>query len=303
MLKEIQDFTFQAQKNIVPWLSKHNTIWSFASKIRLSYAELTGTFHILPSFLIIGAKKSGTTSLYLNLVKHPEVVPSFTKEINYFNKYYYKSLNWYRSNFPLKLYQRWNNSVHNKQLISGEATPTYIYHPHVPKRVKQVNPNMKIIAVLRNPIERAFSHYQMEVRHGNESLSFEDATRQEEKRISGEFNKMYLNENYYSQQYEIFSYISSGIYVEQLERWFNYFPKEQILIINNDDFKYNLEATFNQVFSFLNLSKFNISNYKEWEKGSYKDKIASATRVRLQDFYKPYNEKLYSMIKMNFNWK
>lgn len=302
MLSPIQGITFQTRKHFAPWFNRHARFWSIARSIYTGYTELAGPLHLLPNFLIIGAKKCGTTSLYLNLVKHPNVAPSSTKEIDYFNKYFEKGENWYRCCFPFKFYKFIAKDVLKKDLISGEATPTYIYHPLAPKRVKDLVQNMKLIVILRNPVERAFSHYSMEVRHGNENLTFEDAIEQEEKRLEGEFEKMQNDENYFSKKYEIYSYLSCGIYVNQLERWLKYFSRNQILVINSDDFKVNLNSTFNKVFEFLNLSKWEIKDYKEWEKSVYTEKINPDTRKKLVEYFKPYNEKLNNLLGTNFNW-
>jgi len=131
---------------------------------------------MLPDFIIIGVQRGGTTSLYKYMTKHPKIIPALKKEIHFFDNKFGKGLSWYESQFMQNpffcLLKRKRKS---EDTITGEASPYYIYHPHVPKRISKILPNVKLIAILRNPIERAFSHYNHEVRLGAEKLSFEDA--------------------------------------------------------------------------------------------------------------------------------
>jgi|SRR5690242_3518862 len=120
---------------------------------------------ILPHFLIIGAQRCGTTSLFEYLARHPDVAPPSAKELHFFDSEYHKGDAWYRERFP---------SLRNG-FITGEATPYYIFHPHTPTRVRDWNSKVKLIVLLRNPVDRAYSHYHHEVRLGTESLDFETA--------------------------------------------------------------------------------------------------------------------------------
>ena len=112
-----------------------------------------------------------------------------------------------------------------KKFLTGEATPTYLHHPLTAKRISELLPNIKLIILLRNPIDRAYSHYQMEKRLGYEELTFEEAINFETSRLEGESEKMFKDPNYYSYERQIYSYLTSGIYVDQLKLWMNYFSK------------------------------------------------------------------------------
>lgn len=301
MLTKINQFVHSTRKSTVPWLNKHEHIQSYVSKLRTQYSNLTGPFHVYPDFLIIGVKKGGTTSLYRNLVTHPRIEPCLTKEVDYFNRYFKKGTNWYRSHFPLILFKKYSAKV-GKEFITGEATPTYIYHPHVPKRIKKILPNVKLIVILRNPVDRAFSHYNMAVLHKNENLRFEEAIENEHKRIEGEFERMENDEDYFSFNFQTYSYLQSGMYADQLKLWYESFSKEQILVLKSEDFKKNPQMIFDQVFDFLNLSNWKIKKYKKFSQSSRNKKMNSDTRKKLIEYFKPHNEKLYRLLGKDFDW-
>jgi len=197
MYSQIENLTRNSYKNNI---AKHEKTKNLALKIYKNYCSLTGTLHPFPNYLIIGAAKCGTGSLYRYLIQHPEIKPALTKEVRFFDKYYDKGTNWYRVSFPFKNFLRRN-------YVTGEATPRYLDHPHAPKRVKEVIPNAKFIILLRNPIDRAYSMYNMRVGRKRENLSFEEAINQEKKRTEGEFQQMELDENYYSRAYFHHAYL------------------------------------------------------------------------------------------------
>ena len=143
---------------------------------------------LMPEFIVIGAQRCGTTSLYAYLSSHPQVVPAIKKEVHFFDYNFGKGLDWYRSHFP-----RWTPMG-----VTGEATPYYMFHPNAAKRVYQVIPQTKLIMLLRNPIDRAYSHYHHEVRLGVESATFQEAIRLEPARINHEMERMLGDQNYYS---------------------------------------------------------------------------------------------------------
>ena len=160
----------------------------------------------------------------------------------------------------------------------------------------------KIILLLRNPIDRAYSHYQMEVDSGNEKLSFEDAINQEEERITSDMKKMENDENFYSVNFYRKSYLTRGIYVDQLKRWFKYFPREKFLILKSEDLYSNPSNTYQQVLDFLGLSNYELTSFKAHRMRDYSP-ISSQTREKLTKYFEPYNEQLYELLDRNYDWK
>lgn len=166
-----------------------------------------------------GVQKSGTTSLHYFLSKHPDIfIPQIPEELHFFDidENYAKGLDWYRAFFS-----QWQGEP-----IVGQTSPLYIYQPEVPARIKNFNPDAKFIFILRNPIDRAYSHYWNSVRFGYETLSFEEALAQETVRI---------NKN--SRFRRHYSYVDRGRYTKQLLRYYELFPRENILVLLFDQLK------------------------------------------------------------------
>jgi len=268
------------------------------------FRKMTARFRIMPEFLIIGAQKSGTTSLFMDLVQHPCIGEPFMKEVHYFDwadnlKY---GLGWYKAHFPLKIQKYCAKLLRGRPFITGEASPDYLFYPHVPKRVFQLMPNIKIIVILRNPVDRAFSHYQHEVRDGAESLTFEEALRINDKNLESEINKMNKDEYYNSATFQSHTYLSRGIYWNQLQQWYRYFSKEQFLVLSCDDYFNKPEQEFKKITRFLGLPDHQLKRFKKAHQGNYKDGIPEKMRKTLNEFYKAHNEKLYDSLGTRYAW-
>jgi hypothetical protein len=248
----------------------------------------------VPDFLIVGAQKCGTTSLYNYLIQHPQIIPALCKEIHFFDIHFEKGLHWYQSQFPASLESK-------RKGITGEASPYYIFHPHVPKRIFQIMPKIKLIILLRNPVDRAYSHYHHQVKMGTELLSFKEAIKKEESRLKPEMMKMLNDENYHSLPYQYYSYLARGRYVEQLKAWMNLFPMKQFLIVKSEDFYLNPEVIFHHVLDFLGLPNFKIQQYTKNNAGDY-PKLDLQLRNELLEYFKPYNHQLYKYLGVDFNW-
>lgn len=291
----------------VPYLIKWVTRWT----LRI----LTGKMRLMPDFIIIGAQRCGTTSLYNYLVEHPDVVPAFRKEVHFFDNHFNKGITWYRSHFPLFWYKYYVNKIRHQDFITGEASPYYIFHPHAPQRIFETVPRVKLIALLRNPVDRAYSHYQHEVKMGFETLSFEDAIEREKERLPIEMAKMLEDKNYCSFDHRNYSYLSRGIYVDQLEVWTSFFPRDQILVLKSEDFYDDPPATVKQVVEFMDLPNCRSNEYEKYSYTHY-PKMDAATRERLIDYFEmdaairerliayfePHNQRLYEYLDMNLGW-
>lgn len=276
-----------------------------------------------PSFIIIGGQKCGTTSLYLYLTRHSNIIEAKTKEIHFFDINFSAGLNWYQSFFSQR--------ADGQNFITGEATPYYLFHPLVPGRIYNTFPQVKLIVLLREPVKRAVSQYYHEVRLGYESLSFVEAINNEETRLAGEVVKMMENPDYHSFHHQHSSYLARGVYIEQLKRWWEFFPKKQILVLNSEEFFANPDETLKQVWQFLELpnqsSRFNLDifdrmnkksffyvswlkflrdkmryfNYKSYNSGQY-EPISEDLYQQLKAYFSPYNEELFTVLGKRFDW-
>jgi hypothetical protein len=253
-----------------------------------------------PDFIIIGAQKAGTTSVYNYLIKHPNVLASFRKEVCFFDYCYYKGMKWYNNHFPSKLTELFYKYILRRRLLTGEATPDYFVHPNAPKRISETLPDVKLILVLRNPIDRAYSHYNHERKGKNEELSFEEAIEKEEERMNGEIQKISQDEHFFSYNLHHHGYLYKGIYEMHLSRWFDEIPRDRILIIDNQDLKDNTPQVMNTLTEFLEIPKFKLPEYKKYYSNKY-SKMSEATRDRLKEYYKEHNMRLSELLGVSYN--
>jgi len=193
-------------------------------------------------FFIVGAPKAGTTSLYHYLDEHPQLEMSLQKEPDYFSDKAIQGQGLYYSKNRIDTEEKYNGlfNTQKKDVIFGEGSVSYLFYPTVAQDIKVYNPMAKIIIMLRNPIERAFSHYLMDYRLGLVSDSFEDIINKKSK---------HKNAHLFYQQY-----IKVGEYAAQLKRYCDIFDKKSILLIDYEDFKNDVTGTVNSAYSFLNIS-------------------------------------------------
>jgi hypothetical protein len=263
---------------------------------------LTRFARLDPNFLIIGTAKGGTTSLYECLVEHPAVGRSFEKEPRYFDANYQRGASWYRSHFPLTTFRR---SVRRRYGVDPgvfEATPYYLLHPLVPARVRRDYPSMRLIAVLRDPVARAYSHYSHQVRMGHESRTFAEAIACEEELLAPELERMLADESYDSRPYRLFSYVTRGLYLDQLERWLRVFPREQLLVLASEDLFERPAETLPAVLRFLGLPPRPGLTLPHERRGGYDPVIPDDAAERLAVVYEEPNRRLYEFLGRDLGW-
>jgi len=267
------------------------------------FRALTHPLRVLPDFVIIGAQKCGTSSLYSYVTQHPWVAPCSEKEVHFFdmNVHFCLGLEWYRAHFISSMYKSYVKRAHGYELITGEATPYYLFYPHAPERIFQVLPKAKLIALLRNPVDRAYSHYHHQFQRGRETLSFEDAIAAEPERLSGEREKILADESYDSFNHAHYSYLGRGLYVEQLQAWEKWFPREQMLVLESEKFFADPAIGMKRVWQFLQLSDWSPGGYKKFNVGSYQN-MNNATRRRLLEYFALHNQRLFEYLGVTFAW-
>jgi hypothetical protein len=264
-------------------------------RLRAGYGQVTAPLRGLPSALIIGAQKGGTTSLFNYLLEHPGVLPSLRKEVHYFDFNYSRGLRWYRGHFPY---------AHRlgRGSLTLEGSPYYLVHPLVPQRVARLLPDVKLIAVLRNPVDRALSHYQHEVRGGRESLSFGEALDRESERLAGEEVRLANEPNYYSYNHHRYSYVRRGLYLEQLRRWAQHFPRSQMLVLQSERLFRDPAGTTASVHEFLGLQPHRLRVDRPFRQREYDRNLPAARRAQLAAFFEPHNRELFQWLGEEFDW-
>ena len=289
------------KNRIKRWLENYPNVYAGRLSKKNLFRSLTSNSRILPDFIIIGESKCGTTSLYNYMIQHPAIKPALTKEINFFNWSYDKPQNWYSAHFPTKLKKKISKNVFKKPFLTGEATPLYLFNSQVPKRMFKIIPNVKIITVLRNPIDRAYSHYHdLGVRLGKEKRTFDDAIQSELKILE---EKNYVVTDYDGDFTDrLYQYVTRGIYLDHLKIWMETFPKKQFLILKTEDLENNPSEILSDVFEFLSLPSYDKVNFEKKHNVSKYEPMSDSSRRILKEFFKPYNKNLYEFLKRNFEW-
>ncbi|XP_064652162.1 heparan sulfate glucosamine 3-O-sulfotransferase 1-like [Lineus longissimus] len=252
----------------------------------------------LPQCIIIGVRKGGTRALLEFLKLHPSV-KTVQKEVHFFDKNYSLGLDWYRSHMPLS----------NPHEITIEKTPRYFVTPEAPERVHRMNSSIKLILIVRDPTERSisdFSHsHRREIRAGPLNETFEEHA------INADTGRLNLD----------WSSIGISLYHKHIERWLNYFPRKQILILDSEAFIKNPVPVLRRIESFLNLApKFgpNMFYFNKtkgfycrntppggclgWTKGLPHPEVRPEVIARLRGFFRPHNTVFYKMVGHDFKW-
>ena len=259
----------------------HKTIVAYP-QLAQSYPQVINNKE--PNFIVIGASKCGTTSLYKYLSQHSKVIPPINKEIDFFNFNYKQGKEWYLAHFPVL--------PKEQDFITGEASPSYFYNPNVDRRIRELMPQIKLIVLLRNPVERVISHYHHRIREGAERDSLETALNSELKIIKKATP---------AQLSYIKGYLGISLYIYKLRRWLSSFPSEQFLIIQSENLYRNPSEIMSQTYNFLNINQQDIQDYTQYNSGSYKLKNDLLT-TQLTKFFKPYNQQLEALLNRKFDW-
>ena len=266
-----------------------------------TYGRATAFARPLPDFLILGAQKAGTTALYAYLRWHPAITGPPWKEVSYFDRHYVRGERWYRGHFPSRptTWAAERRSRH-RQLV-GEASPSYLFHPLAPRRVALTVPRARLVALLRNPIDRAYSHYQHEVALGREPLPFEEAVEREADRTSGEEERLAREPGYFSRTWWDHTYVARGRYAEQLERWYAIFPRAQLLVLSTEELAADTASAYRRVLEFLGAPPHELASYPRVFERAYAP-LRAETRRRLAELFSEPNRRLYELLGRDLAW-
>ena len=270
-----------------------STIWNMLWPAR----RCTASLRVLPKFLILGSQRAGTTSLHHWLSQHPLLCPSGIKEVHYFDgglpdrtAGWERGSGWYSSHFPLR-------STMPESGLAYETSPLYLFHPLAPQRVASSLPSVKMIVVLRDPTERAISHYWFERASGREPLSIGQAMDAEEARLasaraSGDYN---------SDAFVWKSYKARGEYAGQLERWFSYFPRSSFLVLQSEDLFADPGRGLRSVCQFLGVEDYSFELLSVPRNAARRaESTTPALRARLEQHFAPHNVRLEQLLGPEF---
>ncbi len=236
----------------------------------------------LPDFAIIGQRRCGTTFLYHLLSLHPHVERALKKEPYFFSASFDEGVEWYRQYFPAPRLKD------GRMTITGEASPL-MANTRVPERMASVIPDARLIALLRDPVDRTYSDYQQVVRKGRETRPFEEAIGLDENGPDDEA-----------------PYVMRSLYADQLQRWWEYFDRDQMLMLKSEELYESPAETLKVVLDFLELPEWEPEASevmpKKQNKGGYEEGMEPETRRKLEEFFRPHNERLYEYLGRDFGW-
>jgi len=269
-----------------------NGIWA--------YGRATARLRPLPDFLVIGAQKCGTTALYAYLRWHPQVSGPAWKEVSYFDRHYRRGESWYRGQFPSRPWLWLRGARAGRTSLVGEASPSYVLHPYAPERVRALVPGARLVVLLRDPVDRAYSHYQHEVSLGREPLTFEEALAREPERLASELDRL-GDTGYFSRPWWDFTYATRGRYAEQLERWLGVFPREQLLVLSSEQLRRETAEAYGRVLEHIGAPPFALDDYPPIFEREYAP-MAPATRAELERSFAPHNDRLFELLGEDLGW-
>jgi len=275
-------------------------------ELLVKYGERTSGQRPLPDFLVIGTKRGGTTSLWRYLIQHPLVPRLFpawnTKTSHYFEDNWTRGEAWYRSHFPTARQRAALERRHGGPSRVGEAAPLYMFHPLTAGRVGDLMPRARMIVLLRDPVQRAYSHWKERRTEGKEPLDFAAALAAEESRTAGERGKLIADPGYVSEAFDWYSYRARGRYLEHLEPWLERFDRSQLLFVPSETLYREPAATYGRVLEFIGLPPHELPAYDVFNDRPSKG-MDEAVRAELAEYFKPYNAALEERLGMTFNWK
>jgi hypothetical protein len=234
----------------------------------------------LPGFLVIGGQRCGTTSLHSYLAVHPQVRAATGKELQYFSLHYGRGERWYRGHFPPS----------SPGMVSFEASPLYLFHPLAAERAAATLPSARYVALLRDPVERAWSHYLHTRSYGQEPLDFAAALAAEESRLAT------------PDGWRRYSYAARGRYAEQLSRWLAYVPRERLHVIRSEDLYADPAAVYGGVLEFLGLDPFTPAEFAVHTRRADRSGLPSGVARSLREYFTPHNDRLADLLGWSRTW-
>lgn len=281
-------------------MNVRNGVAAVARGMRLVAGQATRGMRTLPDFLVVGTQKGGTTSLYNYLIRHPRVARAATKEVHFFDRHFHRGADWYRGHFPSALRRAVSARLAGSPLRTLEASPCYLMHGPAPRRVAALMPEARIVVLLRDPVARAYSHYNHRVSRGVERRSFA-AVVEEELAAGAPFDLPATDAEWDSCRYKELSVLSRGMYLEQLLRWEACIPPERLLVLTSEELSRHTPAAYARILEFLGLPPAPLPTLRRYNE-QRPAPIDPALRERLLELYAEPNERLRRHLGRDLEW-
>lgn len=274
-----------------------------ARQAYLQIGVASSRLRMLPSFLVIGGQRCGTTTIFKTLAAHPQIVrPPVEKGTDYYSLHHGRGLDWYQGHFPLAATARALTRGAGEP-VAFEACTYYLFHPLAAERIAADFPNIRLVVMLRDPVARAWSAYNHEFARRFETVpSFERALDLEPERLAGEVERIRAEPGYRSFAHRHHAYLSRGQYAEQLERVFAHFPREQVLVLDSEAFFADPAGEFTRLTDYLGLGRW-LPDRFERENARPGASMTDRVRRRLEQHYAPYDEHLADLLGREPGWR
>jgi hypothetical protein len=270
--------------------------------VSVQVGAVTASRRQLPSFILVGAQRAGTTSLFRAFMSHPLIYSAnYHKGVNYFDVNYERGLSWYQGHFPTVASMRRRTREAGGEPITFEASGYYMFHPCAAERLAKDLPNLKILAMLRDPVERAYSAHKHELARGYETEHFERALELEDERLAGQVERMVADPGYQSFSHRHHAYLRRGQYAEQLRRLGGFFGEDRIHVIESESFFQEPEETYGRVLDFLELPIVMPGRFDRWN-GRPSAPMPATTRAQLRAHFSSHDASLAEMLGREPAW-
>jgi hypothetical protein len=274
-----------------------------ARTVTRRFGQLTAGARMTPAFLIVGAQRCGTTSMYKTLSANPAILPAVLhKGVHYFDTGYDHGFGWYRGHFPLEATARRVERASGVRPVTGESSPYYMFHPLAGDRINADLPGVRLLVLLRDPVERAYSAHAHELARGFETEPFERAIDLEESRIAGEEAKLIADPAYRSHHHQHNAYVARGRYVDQLERLDKTFGRDRIHVVDSGDLFTDPDPVFDGICSFLGLPPWRPSQFGK-HNARPRTTMPAELRERLSAQLAPADERLAAWLGRTPSWR
>ena len=274
-----------------------------AHAVSVSTGRITHRARMLPAFLIVGAQRGGTTSMYRTLSQHPAILKAVLhKGVHYFDTGYDHGLGWYQGHFPLRARAVLARRATGDAPLTFESSPYYMFHPLAAQRISRDLPSVKLLVLVRDPVERAYSAHAHELARGYETEPFDRALELEDQRLAGEAERIVAQPGYQSHSHQHHGYRVRGQYADQLERLEDLFGRDRIHVVDSGRFFTDPEPVYDGVLSFLGLRQY---GYPVFERHNARPRspMPETLRATLNDHFLPYDERLAHWLGAPPSWR
>jgi hypothetical protein len=259
----------------------------------------TAALRLAPSFLIVGAQRCGTTSMYRALMAHPQLsAPVFRKGVAYFDVSYARGFDWYVGHFPLAASAR----RRHPRPQTFESSGYYSFHPWAASRIAADLPDVRLVLMVRDPVERAYSAHKHELERGFETESFERALELEDARIEPQLRRMMADPDYVSPVHRHQAYRRRGQYVDQIERLHRAVGPHRVHVVQSEDFFARPEEVYRELIEFLGLSPFIPATFNRYN-ARPRSPMSPMTRQDLDAHFEPFDARLASLLGEQVAWR